>query len=120
MESPAREPDRLRGHEVAETGHARVPDRLVTALRMFRPPVSVNVRCENGKPCQISYSKEKQLSTQVLWAAGPWRSSGDWWEHDAWLRDEWDIATEKDGGVALYRLVHDLLNGKWMLEGGYD
>jgi len=87
---------------------------------MFRPPVGVNVRCENGKPCQISDSKEKPLSTKVLWAAGPWRSSGDWWEHDAWLRDEWDIAAEKDGGVALYRLVHDLLNGKWMLEGGYD
>lgn len=120
IESPAREPDRLPNRDVAETSNSRTPDRLVTAMRMFRPPVGVNVRCENGKPCQISYSKEKQLSTKVLWAAGPWRSSGDWWEHDAWLRDEWDIAIEKDGGVALYRLVHDLLNGKWMLEGGYD
>jgi len=106
--------------DVLKNSDSRAPEPLVTALRIFRPPVDVKVGCENGKPCHISYSKEKQLSRKVLWAAGPWRSSGDWWEHDAWLRDEWDIAIEKDGGLALYRLVHDLLNGKWMLEGGYD
>ena len=121
IENPAaREPDRSWSREVAENSNSRTPDRLVTALRIFRPPVGVNVRCEDGKPCQISVSRENQLSTKVLWAAGPWRSSGDWWEQDAWLRDEWDVAMEKDGGVALYRLVHDLLHGKWMLEGGYD
>ena len=121
IESPiAREPGWAGSRNVIKNSDSRAPDRLVTALRIFRPPVDVKVGCENGKPSHISYSKEKQLSRKVLWAAGPWRSSGDWWEHDAWLRDEWDIAIEKDGGVALYRLVHDLLNGKWMLEGGYD
>lgn len=121
IESPrTREPGRPPNRDVIETSNSCAPDRLVTALRMFRPPLEVKVRCENGKPCHISYNKEKQLSSKVLWAAGPWRSSGDWWEHDAWLRDEWDIAMGQEGGLALYRLVHDLLNRKWMLEGGYD
>jgi protein ImuB len=56
----------------------------------------------------------------VLWKAGPWRSSGDWWEREAWSRDEWDIALQNTGEVALYRLVHDLLNGGWFVEGTYD
>jgi len=56
----------------------------------------------------------------VLWKAGPWRSSGDWWEREAWARDEWDIALQIADGVALYRLVHDLLGGGWYVEGSYD
>ncbi|HEX6802936.1 MAG TPA: DNA polymerase Y family protein [Terriglobales bacterium] len=118
LRSPAA--SRPRSIEVMETNRNSRAQELVTALRIFRPPLGVSVRCENGKPCHISCNKGKEFSSKVLWAAGPWRSSGDWWEHDAWLRDEWDIAMEKNGGVALYRLVHDLLNGKWMLEGSYD
>ena len=30
----------------------------------------------------------------MLWKAGPWRSSGDWWDREAWARDEWDIALQ--------------------------
>ena len=56
----------------------------------------------------------------MLWAAGPWRSSGDWWEQDSWVRDEWDIALEEKNEIVLYRLIHDLLSGKWLLEGTYD
>ena len=36
--------------------------------------------------------KKKEVQGEVLWKAGPWRSSGDWWEREAWSRDEWDIA----------------------------
>jgi protein ImuB len=93
---------------------------LVTALRIFRPPVSVRVNHQNGRPSRISAMKCDQFSGDVLWVAGPWRSSGDWWEKDSWMRDEWDIALDEPTGVALYRLVHDLLEGKWMLEGSYD
>jgi len=93
---------------------------LVTALRIFRPPIVVRVKHKDGKPSHISSRKRKELSCSVLWAAGPWRSSGDWWERDSWIRDEWDIAIPEGGGVALYRLVHDLVSGLWMLEGSYD
>jgi len=103
-----------------KNGNGSEAKDLVTALRMFRPPVCVQVQQENGKLLHISSQKNPQISGSVLWAAGPWRSSGDWWDQDPWARDEWDIALDAKNSIALYRLIHDLLRGKWMLEGTYD
>ena len=93
---------------------------LVTAMRIFRPPVCVQVQQANGKLLRIASQKNSQISGPVLWAAGPWRSSGDWWDQDPWTRDEWDIALQDRNGITLYRLIHDLLSGKWVVEGTYD
>ncbi len=92
----------------------------VAALRMFRPPLRANVTWENGELAGVVCTKKKEVQGSVLWKAGPWRSSGDWWEREAWARDEWDIALQSNEGVALYRLVHDLLGGGWFVEGTYD
>jgi protein ImuB len=113
---------------LANLAEWREPANLVTALRIFRPAVMVAIVHANGRPTHISsqerarfYERDsRQIDGQVLWAAGPWRSSGDWWEEDAWVRDEWDIAVQQQGGIALYRLVHDLVGGEWMVEGSYD
>ncbi|MCU1301233.1 MAG: polymerase family protein [Candidatus Sulfotelmatobacter sp.] len=91
----------------------------VAALRMFRPPLRANVTWENGKLAHV-VSKKKEVQGSVLWKAGPWRSSGDWWDREAWARDEWDIALQNAEGVVLYRLMHDLLGGSWFVEGTYD
>ena len=95
-------------------------DDLVTALRIFRPPVNVVVTMQDGKPACITCSKNKEMQGEILWAAGPWRSSGDWWEQEGWARDEWDIAVQGETGIALYRLVRDRLEGRWFVEGTYD
>jgi protein ImuB len=92
----------------------------VAALRMFRPPLRVTVTLENGELARVSCAKKKEVQGTVLWKAGPWRSSGDWWDRKAWARDEWDIALQNVDGVVLYRLVHDLLGGNWFVEGTYD
>ena len=92
----------------------------VAALRRFRPPLRVTVTLENGELANVVCSKKKEVQGSVLWKAGPWRSSGDWWEGEAWARDEWDIALQNADSVALYRLVHDLLGGSWFVEGTYD
>ena len=113
---------------LANLAEWREPANLVTALRIFRPAVMVAVVHANGRPTHVSsqertrfYERDsRQIDGKVLWAAGPWRSSGDWWEDDAWMRDEWDIAVEEQSGIALYRLVHDLVGGEWMVEGSYD
>jgi protein ImuB len=113
---------------LANLAEPREPQSLVTALRIFRPAVMVVVAHEGGRPSHISsqertrfYERDsRQIDGEVLWAAGPWRSSGNWWEEDAWLRDEWDIAVRKKAEIALYRLVHDLVGGEWMIEGSYD
>ncbi len=92
----------------------------VMALRRFRPALRAAVTLESGLPAQVVCASKKEVQGKVLWKAGPWRSSGDWWEREAWARDEWDIALQQAECVALYRLVHDLLGGGWFLEGTYD
>jgi len=92
----------------------------VTALRRLRPPFRVNVLLENGQPARLNCPKKKEIQGEVLWKAGPWRSSGDWWERDAWSRDEWDLAVRNGEAVSFYRLAHDLLGGGWFVEGTYD
>jgi protein ImuB len=92
----------------------------VTALRRFRPPLRASVTLESGQPSHVVCAKKKEVQGNVLWKAGPWRSSGDWWEREAWSRDEWDIALQSKDAIALYRLGHDLLGGGWFVEGTYD
>jgi protein ImuB len=98
----------------------REAQAAVTALRRFRPPLRANVMLENGQPMRLTCPNKKEVQGEVLWKAGPWRFSGDWWEREAWSRDEWDLALRNGEAVAFYRLVHDLLAGEWFLEGMYD
>jgi len=95
-------------------------ETAVTAMRIFRPPLRATVTLQEGRPAHIACAKRKEICGEILWAAGPWRTSGDWWEQDGWARDEWDIALHGASSIALYRLVRDLLNGQWLLEGNYD
>jgi protein ImuB len=92
----------------------------ITALRRFRPPLRAAVTLDQGQPAQVVCEKTHLIQGSVLWKAGPWRSSGDWWEREAWSRDEWDVALQNANSIALYRLVHDLLEGAWFVEGTYD
>ena len=114
QENPAQENRPRKTSEPAEEKSA------ITALRRFRPPLRATVILENGELVLVVCSKKKEVLGSVLWKAGPWRSSGDWWEREAWARDEWDIALQNAEGIALYRLVHDLLDGAWFVEGRYD
>jgi protein ImuB len=92
----------------------------VTALRRLRPRLRVQVTLESCQPVHVVCAKKKEVQGEVLWKAGPWRASGDWWEHEAWSRDEWDLALRNGEAVSFYRLVHDLLGGGWFVEGTYD
>jgi protein ImuB len=118
--TPAQETTAPRKRETSTTAKEKPEEKsAVAALRRFRPPLRATVTLENGELTR-GCSKKKDIQGSVLWKAGPWRSSGDWWEREAWARDEWDIALQNAEGVALYRLVHDLLGGIWFLEGTYD
>src|SRR5581483_7110541 len=92
----------------------------VTALRIFRPPLRATVTMREGTPTRVVCPKRKELQGEIVWTAGPWRSSGGWWEQDGWAHDEWDIALQTDSGLALYRLIRDLFSGNWFVEGSYD
>ncbi len=119
MQRFAPSPPRESNPATKEDASTCSPD-LVTALRMFRPAVRAAVTMRDGKPARISCPKNDAIEGTILWAAGPWRSSGDWWERGGWSRDEWDIALQGKSGIALYRLVRDLLSGHWLVEGSYD
>ncbi|HEX6503238.1 MAG TPA: DNA polymerase Y family protein [Terriglobales bacterium] len=103
-----------------EAGGSHAPEPIVTALRLFRPPHPATVSMRDGMPARIECASEKVTSGDISWQAGPWRSSGDWWEQEPWARDEWDIAVPNCHGLVLYRLVHDLLRARWFVEGTYD
>jgi protein ImuB len=102
-----------------KTPDATEVEAAVTALRRFRPPLRATVTLENSQPTYL-VCRRKDVQGEVLWKAGPWRFSGDWWEREAWSRDEWDLALRNGEAVAFYRLVHDLLGGGWFVEGTYD
>jgi protein ImuB len=103
----------------------------VVALRRFRPPMPVRVRVENGRPVCVWIDRRGFGGGQIVMGAGPWRTSGAWWDPHPWNRDEWDV-TLADG--VTYRLFHERMpaeggrvspkprrgEGGWFIEGVVD
>lgn len=107
-----------------------IGNRQSLGFRMFRPPLPALVQAERGCPREISaWDKHRSVYGKVVGVAGPWRSSGDWWQPDGWARDEWDIGVESNSKVkrnsgrsvqVLYRVYREVRNGAWFVEGVYD
>jgi protein ImuB len=115
-----------------------------SALRRFRLPVPARVQVQEGRPVTIRTDRRGVTGGAIVQAAGPWRTSGDWW-NDAtapppplaqrsmasfgetgsphrwhathWDRDEWDVALV-DGTV--YRIYVERDVGQWFVEGVVD
>jgi protein ImuB len=95
-----------------------VRDALI--LRRFRPPVAVRVSVDCGRPARVFIDRRGMPGGHVVQSAGPWRTSGAWWEAStgaAWDRDEWDVAL---GDGSICRLFHDRRGGCWFLDGVID
>ena len=80
-----------------------LPSAPIAALRLFRPPLRAAVTLRDGQPSHVVCPKRKEIHGEILWLAGPWRSSGDWWDQDGWARDEWDIAIQWPERVASHQ-----------------
>jgi protein ImuB len=95
----------------------------IVALRRFRIPIPARVRVEDGHPVRIWIDSRGFSGGRVTNAAGPWRTSGAWWESQKWDRDEWDVALA-DG--VTYRLFHERVpaarkvKAEWFVEGVVD
>jgi protein ImuB len=105
-------------HEAPSTEH-RAPSILSPVLRRFRPPVAVRVTLEGGRPVRVAIDRRGMPGGQVTQSAGPWRTSGAWWDPSSthWNRDEWDVALN-DG--SLCRLFRDRQSGVWFVDGMLD
>ncbi len=66
-------------------------------LRRVRPPLRAAFDC------------------RIAHKAGPWETSGHWWDHQRWSRVEWDIQTEDQ---QLYRILEQ--RGQMLVDALYD
>src|SRR5579864_1457015 len=92
----------------------------LTALRLFRPPLRASVLMHAGAPVRITAAIQPDVRGEIVWSAGPWHASGEWWKEEAWAREEWDIILQNETGAALYRLYREPASGQWFVEGSYD
>ena len=95
------------------------PPMGTVVLRRFRPPIAIRVAVERGRPMRVAIDRRGMPGGQVEQSAGPWRSSGAWWDRHTrqWSRDEWDVALS-DGSVC--RLFRERDTGGWFLDGVVD
>ena len=116
--------------EIAERGKRN--EKPETVLRRFRPPRPVQVEVQGGQPVSLfdframpDATHPRRMPDQaenrnVIWAAGPWRESGEWWTKEPWSREVWDIALRQDGHIVLFRAFHDTASNQWFVEATYD
>ncbi|HYH00312.1 MAG TPA: DNA polymerase Y family protein [Terriglobales bacterium] len=109
----------------------------LTALRLFRPPLPICAEVHDGRPVRISIAGRRltaahrkksspatpaisaALTGPVTSSAGPWRTSGEWW-NEPWSHDEWDVVIDTDNGRVLCRIYRDVEDDSWFVEGTYD
>ena len=105
----------------AGDGRAEGSAPPAVALRRFRVPVPARVSLEAGKPARVTTDRRGLSGGGVEMCAGPWRTSGAWWEESApgtsWDRDEWDVSL-RDGGT--YRLFRERTADHWFIDGIVD
>ncbi len=106
------------GANGADANGANGASSAHAVLRRERRSVILSVSVERGRPVHIAASRRGIPSGAIVDAAGPWRTSGEWWTPDQqWSRNEWDVAL-KSGAVC--RVYQDRTTQRWFFEGFYD
>lgn len=104
------------------------PSPCSVAFRRFRLPVPARVTVSDGRPVRLMPDRRGLSGGAVIESAGPWRTSGHWWDQpagdpaaasrtSAWDRDEWDLVLA-DGVACRVFLERDV--GQWFVEGTFD
>jgi protein ImuB len=95
------------------------PEALRLVIRLFRPALQARVVVAGIAPKNVV---APGVRGNVIQAAGPWKTSGEWWSATSWSREEWDVALD-DGAVYRIYCKMPLLHGsgsEWYVEGVYD
>jgi hypothetical protein len=121
---------RDQGSAIREGSVSSERDGCATALRRFRLPIPARVQMQDGRPMRVMVDRRGITGGAVKQSAGPWRTSGEWWNGQShppdqphqpyptnWDRDEWDVLL--NGGEA-YRIYVERDVGQWFVEGVID
>jgi protein ImuB len=87
-----------------------------SVLRRYRVSVPARVALAHGVPVRVTTDRASCAGGRVVKAAGPWRSSGEWWK-GPWNRDEWDVALTD---ASVYRVFFDRDAGRWFIDAVFD
>jgi protein ImuB len=104
--------------EATQAGSQRT--RTTSALRMLRPPLAVRIGMNGAAPANLLL-EGKRFAVETC--SGPWRTSGAWWTHPAWCREEWDVVVKDEArneGHRCLRLAHEPGGDGWYVLGMYD
>jgi protein ImuB len=97
--APPTPPSALRTpHSAPRTAHA-------AALRRFRLPVPARVVMKDGRPVRVMTDRRGVSGGPVVDAAGPWRTSGEWWNSPSLALNDERASTEQ--GAPALRTSHD-------------
>lgn len=110
--------------------HAPPSRKPLLALRNLRPEWLAKIELRENRPVHIHF---RDMHGKIVAASGPWRTSGDWWEKEAWCHDEWDVQICFDSNSTfldrdshwktqdgLFRIYYDGLRRNWFVSGRYD
>jgi protein ImuB len=88
-----------------ETRRKPEKSRGLLAVRVFRPPVPVEVIThQNGEDLQITaINGEGDVSGNVRNVSGPWKVEASWWSDAPAAREYWDVELEKGGVYRVYQ-----------------
>jgi len=94
------------------------------ALRTIRPPAHARVQVDpKGEPLSVQVSDPDRflsLRGRVQKSAGPYLLSTQWWNEEAFAREEWDVEIASEGAAAAYVIFRDPRNDTWYLAAEID
>lgn len=86
--------------------------RAGPAMRRFRHGSFATVLLDGGKPAHL---RSAEVQAEVIDRDGPYRASGNWWDENAWARNEWDLHLAT-GALCRCHAEDDA----WQVDGIYD
>ena len=102
-----------------ETRRKPPRSRGLLAVRVFRPPIPVEVitREVDGELQVAAIEGEGDMCGPVRMSAGPWRVEDAWWSDAPAGREYWDVELSR-GGV--YRVYREAAPAGWFMDARYD
>lgn len=100
------------------------PRPPASALRAIRPPAHANVHVDMaGAPVSLQvqdHDRFLSIRGRVQSSAGPYLLSTQWWNEEAFAREEWDVEIASEGATAAYLIFRDPRNDTWYLAAEID